>query len=117
MNVEKRMEIEKKIVRHLIREAKKAGWICVAVNNGGDEDEPVSTEAEAMDEAFACDEANLYFSKEVDGKLRTCIVLIVLGNDGYDVICDHSAPEADVGGWNTLMAEVDAYAEKFAEVA
>ena len=38
-------------------------------------------------------------------------VLFVFGNDGYDVIADHT--ETDEGGWNQMMKLVDEFAEGF----
>jgi len=35
MRTEQRMEIERKIVRHLIRTMKKHGWNAIAVDDGG----------------------------------------------------------------------------------
>lgn len=118
-DVERRMSIERRIIRHLIREAKKDGWECVAVNNGGDEDEVCTTEAEVMDHAFATDEAQLYFRKPISGDGAKHWVFIVLGNDGYDVIADHSYVPAgrESHGWNELMTLMDEYCDKLAEEA
>jgi DNA-binding transcriptional regulator LsrR (DeoR family) len=114
--IEKRIEIERRIVRHLIREAKKAGWIAVAVD-GGDEVIPVFGETETMDAVFAVDEATIFFWKTPEGdKRRTRSALIVLGNDGYDCIADHSAPHEEVSfGWNEMMKRVYQYSCKFEE--
>ena len=88
MNVEKRQEIERRIVRKLIRSMKAAGWVIARINDGGgpDEDALNPNETEAMDVVFAVDEATIYFAK------GTCVrhALIVLGNDGWDCIADHS---------------------------
>jgi DNA-binding transcriptional regulator LsrR (DeoR family) len=117
ITIEKRIEMERKIVRHLIREAKQAGWIVMAVDDGGDEPEKVFNETETMDAVFAVDEAQVYFQKTPkDGKRRTRSALIVLGNYGWDCIADHSAPDNEVSfGWNEMMDRVSEYADKLGE--
>jgi hypothetical protein len=111
MEVTRRIEIEHTIVRKLIRTAKAQGWACTRVDNGGGW-EKVYTEHEAMEEAFAADDASLYFIKTTDdGDLVRAVVYIVLGNDGCDVIADHS--ETAAGGWNDLMEAVSKYADSF----
>ena len=74
MNVEKRQEIERKVVRHLIREMKKAGWSIAKINDGGEPDEDIlhPNETEAMDTVFSVDESTIYFSK---GELIRCAVI------------------------------------------
>lgn len=109
MNTQQRVEIERQIVRHLIREAKKDEWVCRIVDIG-DGEEPVETEAETMDEAFAGDDAYLFFCKVIDGKELTCWVYILQGNDGYTVISNYLS--TDQGGWNGLMDTVLDYANK-----
>ncbi len=113
MNTQQRVEIERQIVRHLIREANKDEWVCRIVDNGEGE-EPVETEAEIMDEAFAADDARLFFRKVINDKGLTCWVYIVLGNDGFTVISNHSG--TDQGGWNELMERLYDYAEKLQEL-
>lgn len=93
MNAEKRQEIERKIVRKLIRSMKAAGWVIARINDGGEPDEDTikPNETEAMDCVFSVDESTIYFKKKAgtgDGVTHT--VCIVLGNDGYDCIADHS---------------------------
>lgn len=90
MNVEKRIEIEKKVVRKLVREMKAAGWIAINVYDG-EETVPVSTEAEVLDNVFAVDDSRIVFRKTVVplAPMRRTAV-IVLGNDGWDCIDDHS---------------------------
>jgi hypothetical protein len=87
-SIKARQDIERAVVRKLIRELKKRGFHVNQVG-GGDEDEvTVRTEKEIMDEVFALDMARLYFKEEDAGS-----VLLVMGNDGWDVISDWSFTE------------------------
>lgn len=90
MNVEKRIEIEKKVVRKLVREMKAAGWMPINVYDG-EETVPVSTETEVLDNVFAVDDSRIVFRKVVVplAPMRRSAV-IVLGNGGWDCIADHS---------------------------
>lgn len=110
MNVEQRIEIERKVVRHMIRTLKANGWVLDCIDNGDGEDLKVDTETEAMEEIFAVDEARVYFTK--GGKTHG--VFLVMGNDGYDVICDHSYPiDAATGEpaeFSRLMDQITDYA-------
>ena len=110
MNVEKRIELEKKIVRHLIRTMKANNWNVFAVDDGGDELETVKGEKEAMEAVFAVDEATLhFFNSEPKGTYGVRhSVLIVLGN-GIDCIADHSYSESD--NFVKLMDEVSEWTE------
>lgn len=77
--------MERRLVRFLIRTMKKHGWIAWAVHDG-EEKIKCSTEKEVMDAVFSVDESTIGFKK--DGIKHTAY--IVLGNDGYDAICDYS---------------------------
>lgn len=78
-------------IRQTIRALKRAGWDVFAVNNGGEDDEPVNTESEAIEEATASDEAYLYVRERAGGPGGdTAFVRFVLGNMPYEVICDYS---------------------------
>jgi hypothetical protein len=108
MDVQKRIEIERRVVRKLVRVAKAAGWEVPAVNDG-EELVRCQTEADVLDAVFSVDESSIRFRKEIDGKAVTCSAYIVLGNDGWDAICDHSthpAFEADVT--EPVLAWIDA---------
>ena len=118
MNVEKRMKIERRIVRHLIRSMKAAGWGAYLVNDG-EEQQRVSTEKEAMEAVFAVDEAHIFFRKAINHfKFISRCAYIVLGNDGWDCICDHSVsnPSIDADDFEKIMNEVIApYCDKICE--
>lgn len=106
MNVEKRMEIERRVVRHLIRSMKAAGWRAFAVDDG--DVVKVSTESETMDAVFAVDEARIAFKKESGVGTVHRTAYIVLGNDGWDCICDHSCsnPHIPEDDFEKVMEEV-----------
>ena len=114
MKVEQRMEIERKIVRHLIRTMKKHGWNVIAVDDGGDEWEQTKTETEAMDAVFSVDESSIKFHKKIGSVGMTHSACIVLGNDGYDCIADHSYSDKDEFA-KIMESEVDAYVENLEE--
>ena len=108
-----RQEIERKVIRRLIREMKKAGWSIAKINDGGEPDEDIlhPNETVAMETVFSVDESTIYFSK---GELiRTAI--IILGNDGYDCIADHSCSNHALvyDNFEEVMNEVQEYADKF----
>ena len=104
---EKRMNTERKVVRHLIRTAKQHGYAVTKVYDG-EEMVKCKTESEAMDAVFSVDESTIYF-KHQDQPKGHCAV-IVLGNDGWDAIADCSEGEL----WDDAIAECDAYSDKLA---
>ncbi len=109
--LEARMAMERKVIRHLIRTAKRHGYALTKASDG-EVVHKVSTEAAAMDVVFSVDEAWLYFKHPAQPKGHS--VFIVLGNDGWDAINDHSVGE---GGdpWETAMEECNAYSDKLCE--
>jgi hypothetical protein len=106
-NVENRQEIERKVVRHLVRTMKAAGWDAFSVDDGG-EIVKTRTEAEVMDTVFSVDESTIRFRKGS----TVHVAVIVLGNDGWDCIADYSFSDDDTDGFDALMQQVSAYAEK-----
>ena len=104
-----RSDIEMAIVKHLLKTAKEFGWVCTKVDNG-DGYELVHDDDEALDEAFAAYDALLHFERE---GFRSQVVVLILGGDGYDVICDRTEPDDEYGGWNQMMKLVDEFAEGF----
>ena len=107
MNVQKRQEIERKVVCHLIRTMKENGWIAYAVNDG-EEVVKCSTETEVINNVFDVDESSIYFRKE--GFEEACSAYIVLGNDGWDAIADHSYP-SEGHNFVYVMDQVSEYCE------
>lgn len=86
---------ERRIVANLISHLNSRGFIIVAVDDGGDEEEVITDNnmKEAMEAAFAVDEATLIFvyHENKPGTIRYEVDLIFgNGNDGLDVISDHS---------------------------
>lgn len=94
MNVEQRQAIERIVIRHLIRTMKQHGWIISHINDGGESDEDTlnPNETEAMDTVFSVDESTIYFRKQLVERhlAKTHFAMIILGNNGYDCIADHS---------------------------
>jgi hypothetical protein len=71
-----------------IRALKGSGWVLVGVYDGGDGIEAVSTEAEAVEAIMAVDDAFLYVAEGTQTGLQRW-VRYVMGNEPFDVICDH----------------------------
>jgi hypothetical protein len=93
MNVQERQAIERRIIAQLIDTALAAGYL-VSVFDGEEWAIRFCSNKDAiMKEMFATDEESLsfYSAEKVEGKRRCMgVVYLVYGNDGYDVICDHS---------------------------
>ena len=104
-----RSDIEMAIVKHLLERAKEFGWVCTKVDNG-DGYVRVAEDDEALGTAFAADSADLHFERK---GFRQQWVYLVFGNDGYDVIADHTEPDDEYGGWNQMMGLVNEFAEGF----
>jgi hypothetical protein len=85
---------ERRIVANLIAHLNSRGYIIVAVDDGGDEEEAITNNnmKDAMEAAFAVDEATLIFRQSgVEAGRRYEVDLIFNnGNDGLDVISNHS---------------------------
>jgi hypothetical protein len=119
MNVANRIEIEKKVVRHLIRTMKAKGWIITRIDDGGEIDEDIiaPNETEAMETVFSVDECKILFVKTISADhLMMRIAYIVLGNDGYDCIADCSCSNKDneADDFESIMDEIYDWAEQFA---
>lgn len=110
----KRQEIERKVVRHLIRTMKAEGWIVYCIFDGEEKVKPlVVTEEQLMDVVFSVDESSITFKKA--GFDKGCVAQIVLGNDGYDCIADHSYPSDDHEFVRIMDEKVYPYCESLAE--
>lgn len=110
MNLAKRKELERRLVRKLLRSAKAAGWT-VAFVDDGEVRQPAKTEEEAMAAVFSVDESRIWFNKFMDARLVRCCAFIVLGNDGWDAIADHSTHPAFQ---SEVMDAMNAYEDKLA---
>jgi hypothetical protein len=95
-------QVEKKIVRKVIKDALAAGY-ALTVHNGGDTVlEPSTNASEILETMFATDDEYLVYYKE--GK-RVGWVYFVYGNDGWDVVCDHTTNLEEVMQGATLLAD------------
>lgn len=99
--------IERKIVRRLCREAIKDGFL-PTVTFDGEEYVPTTTETAVLETVFSVDESTVSFRK--NGKTHG--VLLILGNDGWDVINDY---HSDSGPFDAMMERVNTYAETLDE--
>lgn len=98
-----RVDLERRIVRGLIRAMRKAGWEVFRVNDG-ESLKYVTTEEQAMARIFAVDEASLRFvpvGQRKQGNEHG--VLLVLGN-GEDVISDWNYFDGDRDGFNKAVS-------------
>lgn len=94
-----RIATEKRIVRQVIKDAFKAGYI-LAIDNGCDYGEEVIVKAsdgisKAMTEVMLSDEDRVYLIKPENFKSQKTWkhsgwVYFVYGNDGWDVISDYT---------------------------
>lgn len=99
-------DIERKVVRNLIRTAKKHGYTVTAVDNG-EERIPVTTERDALDEVFSVDECRILFKHPEEQKAHCAC--IVLGNSGWDTVADASMGDR----WDTVIQQSQEYADQF----
>lgn len=98
MNITKRIEIEKKIVRRAIKTLVDAGYTCSIYDL-----KDSSEKRKIFDEMISCDEERLRVRKgDISGW-----IYFVYGNDGFDVICDHTVNLEEV------LKPVFEYARKF----
>lgn len=79
----RRVELERKIVRHIVRELRSAGFQPTQVWDGG-EYVPATTEAQVMNAVFAVDDATVHFDGGRGDNEHSHGVYFVLGN-GIDV--------------------------------
>lgn len=81
--------LERAIVSALIRECDAAGFVTHAVDDGGDEDQPATTPAEALEAVFAVDEARLRFKAKDDASDEPRLYnVLLIGGNGCDIISD-----------------------------
>lgn len=106
--IKKRMSIERRVVRKLIRVAKAHGYALTKIYDG-EVMEKISTETEALEVVFSVDDCTMYF-KHPEQTKGHCAV-IVLGNDGWDAIADCSMGE----GWDDVIKEVFDYCDALSE--
>ena len=110
MNVEFRLKIERAIVSKVIDAAFEKGFN-VWIDNGGNDDEIIycETPKEAKAQIMQTDEEYIHLYKIEDGKkVGHAWVWCVYGNDGFDVIADHSTSEV----MKEIMDPIDDLAEQ-----
>ena len=104
-----RIDIERKVITHLIQTAAAAGYALVSVDDG-EALVRVTTEAEALDAVFSVDESKIIF-KHPDEPKGHCAV-IVLGNDGWDAVADSSVSRR----WDAVIEANAVFADTFTPV-
>jgi len=89
MTVQQRQEIERQIIRRVVRDAVGAGFQ-ITVDDGGDQPSVrrSTDEATIMAAVMLTDEEFLYFSKP--GEPLQGWVRLIYGNDGWDVVNDYT---------------------------
>jgi len=103
--VKHRIALERRIVGMIVQDAIAQGYT-VAIDNGGDEpSEQMSDPAIIMSEALATDEEALRFFNSLGVYVGS--VFLVYGNDGFDVIADHT----DNKETRAIIRRAEAYAE------
>lgn len=87
MNIE---SMEREIIKALVGEAFKQGFTKIIIDNGGYDDERIicTNLEEVMASIRQTDEEHMFFAHPDVAKMPC--VFLVYGNDGYDVIADHS---------------------------
>jgi len=108
MNVKERSEIERKIVAFLFNTMAAYGWNVDYIFDGEYNVRYADwTEAAVLDTVLSVDESLIRFMKSA---MRRS-VRIILGNDGYDCIADHSLSDTYQieDDFEVVMKLVDAY--------
>lgn len=103
-SVRKRRLIEIAVVRHACAELVKNGY-AITVDDGGDQPVKFSTDIDSIvDAAFSVDDCVFHVS---EGRLRRYFgwIRLVFGNDGWDVINDHTTNLEEVLKATTEYAE------------
>lgn len=107
-SIRTRVVVERLIIHQLVADLLEAG--CELKVDDGDAQSPWTTNlGEVLDALMNTDEDTLYVRRASD-QLRGW-VLLVYGNDGWDVICDHTT------NLTPLLARVNALAEKWEAMA
>lgn len=106
-SVDKRLQVQRRIVRLVIRDALAAGY-ALNVNNGGDTHElpkPSTKAKEVLAALFGTEDDSLLYYK--DGK-RVGWVRLIYCNSGHEVIADYTTNlEAVLKGANELADKLD----------
>ncbi len=96
-SIRQRILIERAIVRRMVRDILQAGGgaYCVSIYDGEDYPLKRSRDLDAiMADIGQCDEETIvvrHVTKPADGGEKLGSIYLVYGNDGWDVIADHTA--------------------------
>lgn len=92
-----RIAIERRIVKLTVKTLIEAGY-ALSVFDGEEQTAYTTTDFKMLHDALMeTDEDYLYAKKaDADGKMKKSFVYFVYGNDGWDVISDHSVSLEDV---------------------
>lgn len=111
MDIKQRQTLERRIVRAVANDALKQGYTVTVYDGQGPDTLALDKStrlADIMAAIMSTDEDLMVFHK--DGK-RAGVVYFVYGNDGYDVICDHTANDATYA----IIKRADEIARKAAD--
>ena len=111
MSIKERQTLERRIVRAVATDALKQGYNVTIYDGQGPDALALDKStrlADIMAAIMSTDEDLISFYK--DGK-RVGVVYFVYGNDGYDVICDHTANDATYA----IIKRADEIARKAAD--
>lgn len=89
--------LDRRVVWNLLHHLEAAGYVAFSVDNG-DDAEAVNSHKEAMEIIFNLDDAAVFFrpvSVAAGDAGRRRWIRLVMGNSGWDVICDSSLPRGD----------------------
>jgi hypothetical protein len=109
ITVERRLEIEDAVIVHAMNECMKAGWDLHGVDDGG-EFFHTGSMLEALEITRSVDDCHVYFiRRHSNGTSSKVSMYLVRGNDGPDVIADHSVAL----GFENVMDQVYEWTDKF----
>jgi hypothetical protein len=107
----KRQTAEKKIVGKLVDTFLERGYLLTVESDGYTDLKLSDNKKKIMDALFAVDEVHLFVGDKATGK-HIGWAFLVFGNDGYDVICDHSTAEPVYGIIESLKDFIDDIEDK-----
>lgn len=85
--VRQRAEMELKVVRAVIADLRSAGFV-LRISDGHDYGEGAVSDEQAIDEIFNLDEAYIHCFRLSPEPVAW--IHLVMGNDGWDVVCDYT---------------------------
>lgn len=110
--IQARQEAERRVVTKFIELALQHGFTLHSVSDGEDR-HAVSTLEQALEHVFSVDESWIYFTPPPSSPspVRHCIY-IVLGNEGWDAIADHSVSRWGGDTWDRVTEAHSAWLDK-----